>query len=141
MPQIIRHNIGNGYWVDLWVVCDTVKCYLFSSDDNGHLYRSQTTVANFPNGFTNTVIAMQDSDRYRLFEAANIYKIAGQNQYLLHGRGHRHATASGYFRSWTATVITARGRQLADTETNPFARSTTSRSTPPPGPGTSATAR
>ncbi|MET8053648.1 non-reducing end alpha-L-arabinofuranosidase family hydrolase [Streptosporangium sp. NPDC005286] len=52
MPDIIRQNIGNGYWVDMWVTCDTVNCHLFSSDDNGHLYRSQTTVANFPNGFS-----------------------------------------------------------------------------------------
>lgn len=61
MPDIIRQNIGNGYWVDMWVICDNANCYLFSSDDNGHLYRSQTTVGQFPNGFTNTVIAAQDS--------------------------------------------------------------------------------
>lgn len=37
-PQIITQNIGNGYWVDMWVICDSSTCYLFSSDDNGHLY-------------------------------------------------------------------------------------------------------
>src|SRR5690349_8694695 len=57
MPDIIRQNIGNGFWVDMWVICDSANCYLFSSDDNGHLYRSQTSVSQFPNGFTNTVIA------------------------------------------------------------------------------------
>ncbi|MEU7855439.1 non-reducing end alpha-L-arabinofuranosidase family hydrolase [Nonomuraea sp. NPDC049141] len=123
MPDIIRQNIGNGYWVDMWVICDTVNCYLFSSDDNGHLYRSQTTVANFPNGFTNTVIAMQDSNRNNLFEASNVYKIKGTNQYLLlveaiGSDGRR------YFRSWTSTAITGPWSQLAATESNPFARST-----------------
>jgi hypothetical protein len=123
MPDIIRQNIGSGYWVDMWVICDTVNCYLFSSDDNGHLYRSQTTVANFPNGFTNTVIAMQDSNRNNLFEASNIYKITGTNQYLLlveaiGSDGRR------YFRSWTSTAITGPWSQLAASESNPFARST-----------------
>ncbi|WP_267897451.1 non-reducing end alpha-L-arabinofuranosidase family hydrolase [Micromonospora deserti] len=121
MPQIIRDNIGSGYWVDFWVICDSVRCYLFSSDDNGHLYRSETTVANFPNGMTNTVIAMQDANRFRLFEAPNVYKVAGSNTYLLI---HEAIGSDGkrYFRSWTAPAITGPWSALADTEANPFAR-------------------
>ena len=121
MPQIIRDNIGNGYWVDFWTVCDTAKCYLFSSDDNGHLYRSETNLSQFPNGFTNTVIAMQDSNRNRLFEASNVYKIAGKNQWLL---VHEAIGSDGrrWFRSWTAPAITGPWTALADTESNPFAR-------------------
>ena len=121
MPQIIRDNIGNGHWVDFWTVCDTAKCYLFSSDDNGHLYRSETGVSQFPSGFTNTVIAMQDSNRNRLFEAANVYRIAGKNQWLL---VHEAIGSDGrrWFRSWTAPAITGPWTALADTEANPFAR-------------------
>lgn len=122
MPDIIQQNIGNGYWVDFWVICDTVNCYLFSSDDNGHLYRSQTTVADFPNGFdTTTVIAMQDPDKYRLFEASNVYKVTNSDLYLLlveaiGSDGRR------YFRSWTSNSIGGSWTALADTESNPFAR-------------------
>ncbi|WP_405625097.1 non-reducing end alpha-L-arabinofuranosidase family hydrolase [Streptomyces sp. NBC_00016] len=120
MPEIIRQNIGNGYWVDMWVICDSANCYLFSSDDNGHLYRSQTTVGQFPNGFTNTVIALQDS-RNALFEASNVYKVQGSNQYLLlveaiGSDGRR------YFRSWTAAGLAGSWTQLAASESNPFAR-------------------
>jgi Glycosyl hydrolase family 62/Cellulose binding domain len=120
MPDIIRQNIGNGYWVDMWVICDNANCYLFSSDDNGHLYRSQTTVAQFPNGFTNTVIAAQDS-RNNLFEASNVYKVEGSNQYLLlveaiGSDGRR------WFRSWTSGSIAGSWTPLAATESNPFAR-------------------
>ncbi|MFI1034747.1 non-reducing end alpha-L-arabinofuranosidase family hydrolase [Streptomyces sp. NPDC020951] len=123
MPDIIRQNIGNGYWVDMWVICDSVDCYLFSSDDNGHLYRSRTTLAQFPNGFTDTVIALQDSNRYALFEASNVYKVQGGNQYLLlveaiGSDGRR------YFRSWTADSIAGSWTPLAATEANPFARAT-----------------
>lgn len=120
MPQIIRDNIGKGYWVDFWTICDSAKCYLFSSDDNGHLYRSETTVANFPNGFTNTVIAMSDAARYPLWEASNVYKVAGRSSYLLVveaiGSGGRR-----YFRSWTAPAITGPWNPLATTEAAPFA--------------------
>ncbi|ADI13053.1 putative glycosyl hydrolase [Streptomyces bingchenggensis BCW-1] len=121
MPDIIKQNIGNGYWVDMWVICDSANCYLFSSDDNGHLYRSQTTLAQFPNGFTNTVIAAQDSNKYALFEASNVYKVQGSNQYLLiveaiGSDGRR------YFRSWTSSSIGGSWTQLAASESNPFAR-------------------
>ncbi|MDX2524360.1 non-reducing end alpha-L-arabinofuranosidase family hydrolase [Streptomyces europaeiscabiei] len=121
MPDIIRQNIGNGHWVDMWVICDSANCYLFSSDDNGHLYRSQTTVGQFPNGFTNTVIAAQDS-KYAMFEASNVYKVQGSNQYLLlveaiGSDGRR------YFRSWTTSNLAGSWTQLAASESNPFAKS------------------
>ncbi|MCP2170475.1 non-reducing end alpha-L-arabinofuranosidase family hydrolase [Goodfellowiella coeruleoviolacea] len=119
MPQIIRDNIGNGYWVDMWVICDSANCHLFSSDDNGHLYRSQTTVGNFPNGMNDPVIAAQDSNRYALFEASNVYKVDGSNQYLLIVEA---IGAQGrYFRSWTSTSIAGPWTALADAESAPFA--------------------
>jgi endo-1,4-beta-xylanase len=121
MPDIIRQNIGKGNWVDMWVICDSANCYLFSSDDNGHLYRSQTSVGQFPNGFTNTVIAAQDSNKNALFEASNVYKVQGSNQYLLlveaiGSDGRR------YFRSWTSGSLAGSWTPLAASESNPFAR-------------------
>lgn len=119
MPQIIEDNIGSGYWVDMWVTCDDTDCHLFSSDDNGHLYRSQTTLANFPNGMSEPVIAMQDSDRYPLWEASNVYKVQGTDQYLL--LVEAIGSTGRYFRSWTSTSIAGPWTALADTESNPFA--------------------
>ncbi|WP_199752394.1 non-reducing end alpha-L-arabinofuranosidase family hydrolase [Actinoplanes sp. ATCC 53533] len=119
MPQIIQQNIGNGYWVDMWVICDSATCHLFSSDDNGHLYRSQTSLASFPNGMSEPVIAMQDADRNRLFEAANVYRVG--SRYLM---VHEAIGSDGrrYFRSWTASAVAGPWTALADTESNPFAR-------------------
>lgn len=121
MPKIIEDNIGNGFWLDFWVVCDDRRCYLFSADDNGHLYRAETTVAAFPNGFHNTQIVLQD-DRFDLFEGEAVYRIAGTNTYLLimeaiGSDGRR------WYRSFTAQGLTGQWRPLADTEANPFARS------------------
>ncbi|KAF6743390.1 glycosyl hydrolase family 62-domain-containing protein [Ephemerocybe angulata] len=109
-PTIIDQNIGSGYWVDMWAICDASNCHLFSSDDNGHLYRSQTSLANFPNGFGEPVIAMRDT-KERLFEASNLLLVEA-----IGTDGRR------YFRSWTAAAIAGPWTALADTESNPFAR-------------------
>ncbi|ORY13367.1 putative alpha-L-arabinofuranosidase [Clohesyomyces aquaticus] len=124
-PSIITKNIGSGYWVDMWVICDTSDCHLFSSDDNGHLYRSQTTLAKFPNGMSDPVIALSESNKNDLFEASNVYTLqnsTSSSKYLLlveciGGDGNR------YFRSWTAASISGPWKTWAATESNPFMRS------------------
>ncbi|CAK4176787.1 unnamed protein product [Aphanomyces euteiches] len=119
MPAIIKNNIGNGNWVDMFVICDSANCHLFSSDDNGHLYRSQTSLANFPNGMSQPVIALQDANKNNLFEASAVYKTG--NQYLLIVEA---AGSNGrYFRSWTASSLSGVWTPLAASEANPFARS------------------
>ncbi|WP_241773988.1 non-reducing end alpha-L-arabinofuranosidase family hydrolase [Micromonospora haikouensis] len=119
MPQIIRDNIGDGYWVDMWVICDSANCHLFSSDDNGHLYRSQTSVANFPNGMSQPVIAMQDANKNRLFEASNVYRVGDRYLLLIEAIG---GDGRRWFRSWTSTGIAGPWQALAAEENNPFAR-------------------
>jgi hypothetical protein len=119
MPSIISQNIGAGYWVDMWVICDSANCYLFSMDDNGHLYRSQTTFANFPNDMSQPVIAASNSTPSNFFEADNVYKVAGQNEYLLiveaiGSSGHR------YFTAYTSNAISGSWAPLANTQSNPF---------------------
>ena len=105
----------------MWVICDTANCFLFSSDVNGRLFRSQTTLSNFPNGMSEPVIALQDS-KYALFEAANVYKVEGTNQYLLIVEAIGN-DGQRYFRSWTSNSISGTWSQLAASESNPFARS------------------
>lgn len=120
MPSTIQNNIGSGYWVDMWVICDSANCYLFSSDDNGHLYRSQTSLANFPNGMSEPVIALQDSNPNNLFEASNVYRVDNGYLLLVEAIG---SDGRRYFRSWTSTSIAGSWQSLANTEANPFARS------------------
>ena len=97
---LLRHAVHHlaehrlGFWVDSWVICDSANCYLFSMDDNGHLYRSQTSLSSFPNGMSQPVIAASNSTPSNFFEANNVYKVAGQNEYLLiveaiNSAGHR----------------------------------------------------
>jgi endo-1,4-beta-xylanase len=66
------------------------------------------------------VIAMQDAARHPLWEASNVYKVAGSNQYLLIVEAIGSA-GRRYFRSWTATSIGGTWTALAGTQANPFA--------------------
>lgn len=121
-PSIISQNIGSGYWVDSWVICDSANCYLFSADDNGHIYRSTSSISNFPNGFgdgSNTVIAASDSNKNAMFEADNVYKVDGSNTYLLVVEA---IASSGrrLFHSWTANSLTGTWSPLAATDSSPF---------------------
>jgi len=117
MPSIVSQNIGSGYWVDMWVICDTANCYHFSSDDNGHLYRAQTSLANFPNAMGQPVIAKSDTPD-NLFEASNVYYV--NNEYFLiveciGSDGRR------YFRSWTSSSLAGTWNNLAASQSDPFA--------------------
>ena len=102
-PPIITQNDG---WLDFWVICDEANCYLFFSDTHGRFYRSSTSLDDFPEGLDEPVIVMQDSNAGRMFEACNVYKVNGTNQYLAlieafdqTSDGHR------YFRSWIADSL------------------------------------
>jgi hypothetical protein len=120
VPPIVQQNTGgNGNWLDFAVACDAANCHLFSAGDNGQIYRSQTTLANFPNGFGNTVIALQDADRNKVFEAPQVYKVRETGQYLLIVEAI--GSNGRYFRSWTASSLGGAWTPLAATESSPFA--------------------
>jgi endo-1,4-beta-xylanase len=117
-PSIVQQNSSGG-WLDFSLICDSANCYLFSMDDNGHLYRSQTSLANFPNGMGNTVIAASNSNKYAFFEADNVYKVAGTNEYLLDAEGIA-SDGHRYFTAYTSTALNGSWTPLAATESNPF---------------------
>jgi endo-1,4-beta-xylanase len=122
-PDVVTQNQGaTGGWLDFWVICDSANCYLFFSDDNGHWYRSQTAVADFPNGFANTVVVMQDTTPSRLFEASNVYLMKNTGKYLALVEAYDATSAyHRYFRSWTADALDGAWTPLEDTFTAPFA--------------------
>lgn len=123
-PSIVTQNKGNGSWIDPWIICNDTNCFLFSSDDNGHFYRSQTTVQDFPTGFGDPVIVLSDPSAGRLFEASNVYSMTGTGKYLLlieafdSGSGGKR-----YFRSWTASALDGAWTALQAEFTTPFASS------------------
>ena len=88
------------------MICDPASCHLFFTNNQGHWYKSKTSIDQFPNGFGDPVVVMQDANAGRIFEATNVYKMNGTNQYLAiieafdqTSNNHR------YFRSWIADSL------------------------------------
>ncbi|SOD62795.1 Glycosyl hydrolase family 62 [Streptomyces zhaozhouensis] len=121
VPDVVEENIGNGNWLDFFVICDDSMCYLFSADDNGHVYRSETTLADFPNGFGNTRIVLEDSGN-NLFEGGAVYQVGDTDTYLLLWEAIG-SDGRRWYRSFTAEGLDGQWQPLADTQDNPFARS------------------
>lgn len=119
VPDIVEQNMGNGNWLDFFVICDDSMCYLFSADDNGHVYRAETTIGEFPNGFRNTQIVLEDSAN-NLFEGGAVYRAGDTYLLLWEAIG---SDGRRWYRSFTADSLSGQWQPLADTEDNPFARS------------------
>ncbi|RYY76530.1 MAG: carbohydrate-binding protein [Gammaproteobacteria bacterium] len=107
--------------LDFWNICDANYCYLYFSRDDGVLYMSKTTIANFPNfsGYTKVMEDHRGNGNQYLFEAPNVYKLDGQNKYLL--MVEAYPSGPRMFRSWTSSSLDGPWTALADTDSNPFA--------------------
>ena len=103
-PATVAQNGGG--WLDFWVICDADACHLFFSDNHGRWYRSKTSIDQFPNGFGEPTVVMQDANAGRIFEASNVYKMSGTDQYLAIIEAFDQ-TSNGrrYFRSWIAASL------------------------------------
>ena len=65
-----RSRRYGGDWLDFWVICDDASCHLFFSDNHGRWFHSKTSIDQFPNGFGDPVVVLQDSNTGRVFEAS-----------------------------------------------------------------------
>jgi len=101
--------------LDYWVICDSANCYLFFCDDGGQFYSSSTPIGDFPNGFSTPTIVYSEPNEDNLFEADNVYAIAGTGKYLANIEciggpdGHR------FFRSLIANSLAGPWTPLGNT--------------------------
>jgi len=108
-------------WLDFWVICDDTKAHLFFTPLNGQLWRAETGLAEFPNGFGDPQLVLRGD----VFEASHTYRLIGLNSYLtlIEAQGRGQIPGRRYYKAYLADTLDGEWRQLATTQTKPFAGS------------------
>ncbi|MEM1295650.1 MAG: non-reducing end alpha-L-arabinofuranosidase family hydrolase [Verrucomicrobiota bacterium] len=103
-------------WLDFWVICDDEKAHLFFTSDNGRMWREETSLAEFPFGWSEPVLAFEGD----IIEASHLYRISESDVYLnlieAQAQGDRR-----YFKAYVADTLDGEWRPLAGTLKQPYA--------------------
>ena len=106
-PLLGERAGSNPFWIDFWVICDQKKAHLFYTDHIDSMFRIETALDDFPEGFKKgkeqLAVSAQGADnmgRWHLHEASHIYRVKKDGRYLALLEGaYAHPTRRNYWDS------------------------------------------
>lgn len=107
--------------IDYFPIADDDNFYIFFTGDDGKVYRTKTTLANFPSGFGAPAV-IKTLGTEVIFEGSSHYKVKGTPNTYLHlveGMG----STGRYYSAWTSEGIEGAWKDYKVGQSNPFARS------------------
>lgn len=120
--NLLGHRKADGKsGLDFWIICDDEKAHLFFTSLDGRMWREETSLAAFPEGWSEPELALKAD----IFEASHIYSLKGAKRdekarYLnvieaQNGHGWR------YFKAYVADRLDGEWTPLAATKDQAFA--------------------
>lgn len=111
---------GQKAGLDFWVICDGQKAYLFFTTLDGKMWRSATSLDEFPDGgWSPPEVALQGD----IFEASHTYAVSGQKV----GKPDWYLTfieaqdgGRRYFKAYRASALDGDWQPVADSRKQPF---------------------
>jgi hypothetical protein len=102
-------------WTDFWVICDDTRGFLFFSSRDGNLWRSHTTLADFPHKWSRPQSCLESD----VLQGARVYRLRNYRKYLTIIEAQE--TGRRYCKAFWADFPNGRWDELAVSEKKSFA--------------------
>ncbi|MEM7601208.1 MAG: non-reducing end alpha-L-arabinofuranosidase family hydrolase [Verrucomicrobiota bacterium] len=112
-------NKPHDRWLDFWVIREGDTMHLFFTSDNGKMWREETTVDDFPYGWSEPELAFEGE----IFEGQHIYYLPKEKTYLAVIEENIREDRR-YYQTYTAETLSGEWTPLAATLDRPFAAAT-----------------